>query len=196
MVFGILAAQAQSLKVGHTRIDYIISQLSEAKVVNNQLTVQQTQAENELKRLQKELQEKYAAYQQGLSQMTDVIRKDREKELQTLQARIEEFGRTADASLQTKYRQLMSPILNKVQQTIDTVAKQNGYNYIINAGSTTNVLYAQPENDITDLVLKRMGVTPGQTPATPTNAPASPAKLGTPKKWKSKRPTRYELGVF
>lgn len=182
LVFGALAAQAQSLKVGHTRIDYLISQLPDAKAVNNQLTIQQTQAENELKRLQKELQDKYAAYQQGMSQMSDVIRKDKEKEIQSLQTRLEEFSRTADASLQTKYRQLMAPILTKVQQTIDTVAKQNGYNYVLNAGSTTNVLYGQPENDITDLVLKRMGVTPGQTPAPPTNTPAPPAKLGTPKK--------------
>ena len=182
LVFSTLAVQAQSLKVGHTRIDYVISQLPEAKAVNNQLTIQQTQAENELKRLQKELQEKYAAYQQGLSQMSDAIRKDKEKELQTLQTRIEEFSRTADTSLQTKYRQLMAPILAKVQQAIDTVAKQNGYNYIINAGSTTNVLYGQSELDVTDTVLKRMGVTPGQTPATPTSTPAPPAKVGTPKK--------------
>lgn len=174
--------QAQMVKIGHTRIDYIVSQMPEAKKVNDQLSVEQTQAENELKRLQKELQEKYALYQKQLSQLSDAVRKDKETELQTLQNRIEEFSRTADASLQNKYKQLMTPILAKIQQTIDTVAKQNGYSFILNAGGTSRILYGAPENDITDLVLKQIGITPEQISEKPAPKPTTPVKTGTSKK--------------
>ncbi|GAB4029385.1 OmpH/Skp family outer membrane protein [Spirosoma gilvum] len=176
-----LTAQAQSLKVGFTRIDYIVTQSPEAKEVTNQLNIQQTQAENELKRMQTELQTKYSAYQSGAAQMTDVIRKDRETELQTLQTRIQQFSQTAQESLQAKYGQLMKPILTKIQQAIDTVALQNGYHYIINATSNSNVLYAAEELNITDLVLKKMGITPGQNTDKPANAPApTTPKAATP----------------
>ena len=183
-------AQDLPLKVGHTRIDYMVSQTPESKVITNILNIQQTQAETELKRMQKELQDKFGAYQKGAAQMSDVIRKDRETELQGLQTRIQDFSRTAEESLQSKYKQLIGPVLTKIQQTIDTVAKDNGYTYIINisSGGASDVLYASPEFDITSLVMKKLDITPDQTPASPApkttsvKTPATPAKKAAPKK--------------
>ncbi|MVM31589.1 OmpH family outer membrane protein [Spirosoma sp. HMF4905] len=186
LCFACLNLQAQSVKIGHTRIDYILSQTPENKVITDLLTVQQNKAQEELKRLQQELQEKYALYQKGVAQMTDVIRKDRETELQTLQNRIQVFSRDADESIQSKYKQLVSPTLSKIQQAIDSVAKENGYTHILNTGNATDILYAPEENNITDLVLKRLGITPGQNSEQPTAAvpttPKAPVKKATPKK--------------
>lgn len=184
-----VTAQAQTLKIGYTRIDYILSQLPEAKVITNQLTTQKDQAVTELGRMQKELQGKYAVYQKSGAQMTDVIRKDRETELQNLQTRIQEFNAKSDESLQNRYKQLITPVLTKVQGTIDQVAKENGFTYVINAGSgnATDVLFASEENNITDLVLKKMGITPGQTAEKPAakalaKPATAPAKTTAPKK--------------
>ncbi|MVM38381.1 OmpH family outer membrane protein [Spirosoma sp. HMF3257] len=191
VLFGVLSLtwlglQAQSVKIGHTRIDYILSQTPENKVITDLLTVQQNKAQAELKRLQQELQEKYALYQKGAAQMTDIIRKDRETELQTLQSRIQVFSRDADESLQSKYKQLVSPTLTKIQQAIDSVAKENGYTHILNTGNGNDILYAPEENNITELVLKKMGITPGQVSEKPVaTAPAAPkptVKKTVPKK--------------
>ena len=175
LVLSCLALQAQSLRVGFTRIEAIIAQMPASKQAENQLTIQQKQSENEAKRLQKEFDEKYADYQKNGPQLTEAVRKDRETELRNLQTRIQEFGRSAQESLQNKYKQLMAPILSKVQQAIDTVAKQAGYHYILNVSNTNSaILYAAEENDITDLVLKQLGILPGQTAEksakTPVNA--------------------------
>jgi len=181
---------ASPLKLGYTNIDYILGQTPEAKDIQNQLTIQRTQSENELKRMQKELEDKYAAYEKGAAQMTDVIRKDRETELQSLQARIQEFGRTAEQSLQTKYGQLVNPVVQKIQKAIDAVAKENAYTYVFNldagANTTPILLVAPEENNITELVLKKLGIDPTKvaTPAAnaaPANKPAN-AGGGTPKK--------------
>ncbi|GAB4055813.1 OmpH/Skp family outer membrane protein [Spirosoma litoris] len=183
-----LGLQAQTVKVGHTRIDYILSQTPENKVITDLLMVQQNKAQEELKRLQSEFQTKYTAYQKEGAQMTDVIRKDRETELQTLQNRIQVFSRDADESIQSKYKQLVSPTLTKIQQAIDSVAKENGYTHILNTGNSTDILYAPEENNITELVLKRLGITPGQNdekPATTTPAASTakaPVKKAAPKK--------------
>lgn len=162
-------AAAGPLKLGYTNIDYVLSQTPEAKDIQNQLTIQRTQSENELKRMQKELQDKYEAYEKGAAQMSDVIRKDRETELQGLQTRIQEFGRTAEQSLQTKYQQLVNPVVQKIQKAIDGVAKDNGYQYVFNLDAGANtipiLLVAPEENNITELVLKKLGIDPAKAAA-------------------------------
>lgn len=190
LLMGGLNAQAQAptaapatttaagpLKLGYTNIDYVLSLTSEAKDIQNQLTIQRTQSTNELERMQKELQTKYESYEKGAAQMSDVIRKDRETELQGLQTRIQEFGRTAEQSLQTKYGQLVNPVVQKIQKAIDAVASENGYTYVFNldAGSNTIpiLLVAPPQDNITELVLKKMGIDPAKAAAAAANKPAA-----------------------
>ncbi|UFH55757.1 OmpH family outer membrane protein [Spirosoma sp. KNUC1025] len=189
---------AGPLKLGYTNIDYVLQQTPEAKDIQNQLTIQRTQSENELKRMNKELEDKYEAYQKGGAQMTEVIRKDRETELQSLQTRIQEFGRTAEQSLQAKYGQLVNPVVQKIQKAIDAVAAESGYTYVFNldAGSNTIpiLLVAPPQDNITELVLKKLGIDPAKAAAaakpattggsTPTTKPGSTtgASAATPKK--------------
>ncbi|KAB7732164.1 OmpH family outer membrane protein [Rudanella paleaurantiibacter] len=188
LLFGGISAQAQAqastpvttataagpLKLGYTSMDYLLSQVPEAKDIQNQLTIQRTQLENEAKRLEKEFQDKLQAYEKGAAQMSEVIRADREKELQGLQTRYQEFQRNAESQLQNKYQQLVNPVLQKIQKNVDAVAKENGYSYVFNldagAGTAVILLVAPEEHNITDIVLKKMGVTP---------APATPAKAGT-----------------
>ena len=162
-------AAAGSLKLGYTNIDYVLSQTPEAKDIQNQLTIQRTQTENELKRMQKELEEKYGAYEKGAAQMSDVIRKDRETELQGLQSRIQEFSQTAQTSLQTKYQQLVNPVVQKIQKAIDAVAKEENYQYVFNLDAGANtipiLLVAPEENNITDSVLKKLGIDPAKAAA-------------------------------
>lgn len=185
LLLACLEVPAQTIKIGHTKIDYILSQTDENKIITNLMSIQQTQAQNELKRLQTELQDKYAVYQKDAAQLTDIIRKARESELQSLQARIQEFSRNSDAAIQSKYKQLVSPTLAKIQQAIDMVAKQNGYTHIINTGNSTDILYAAEENNITDLVLKQMDSMPAQQVRKPATTPSKTAKRPiskTPKK--------------
>lgn len=170
-------AAAGPLKLGYTNIDYVLSKTPEAKDIQNQLTIQRTQSENELKRMTKELEDKYATYEKGAAQMSDVIRKDRETELQGLQGRIQEFGRTAETSLQTKYQQLVNPVVQKIQKAIDVVAKENGYTYVFNLDAGANtipILLVAPEQDnITDTVLRKMGIDPTKVDTAPATKPAT-----------------------
>ncbi|MEZ0484794.1 OmpH family outer membrane protein [Fibrella aquatica] len=174
------ATAATPIKIGYTSMDYLLGQVPEAKDIQNQLTIQRTQLENEQQRMSKEFQDKLAAYEKGGAQMSELIRADREKELQGLQTRFQEFQRNAETTLQQKYQQLVSPVLQKIQKNIDAVAKENAYSHVFNldagAGTAVILLYAPEDGNISDLVLKKMGVTP--KPVTP--AAATPAT--TPKK--------------
>ena len=62
---------------------------------------------------------------------------------------------------------LENSIIKKAKKSIDQVAKDNGYKYVLDT-STGLVLYSEPSDDIISLVIKKLGIT---VPAATTVAP-------------------------
>jgi len=165
-------------KIGYISLDYVLNQLPEAKQVEAELKTTQTQYENLLQGKIKDFQAKYAEYEKNQATMNDVIKADKEKILQNLQNEIEEFRQSSATSLQKKQAQLLQPLLKKIEDNMHVVAKENAYTYVFNydagQGTTPIVLHAPDDANISDLVLKKMGVTPKPVTAAP--APAAPKK--------------------
>lgn len=162
-VFACFAAQAQTgMKIGYAEVDYILSQLPETKQVEADLQAHNTQLQNQLQSKYQEYQEKGAVYQQGAANMIEAVRKEKEQELTDLGSRLQQFERDAQTSLQKKQNDLMAPLFKKVGDTINAVATEDGYDYIISSGvgGVDIVLFAKEEHDISDTVLKKLGVTP------------------------------------
>ena len=182
------------VKIGYTNVDYVLSQMPESKQIEADLKAYSSQLEAQLKSKYQEFETKGQAYQKGAATMTDLVKADKEKELMALRASIEEFQKNADASLQKKQQSLMEPALDKLQQAIDDVAKENGFTYVFNSdagfGTTPVLLHGPEDGNISDLVLKKMGVTPVKAGAAPaaTTQPATPAPATETKtKTKSKK---------
>ncbi len=162
--FAALASQAQpTQKIGHADWDYIFSQLPDSKQIESEMKTHENQLQNQLKAKYAEYQAKLTAYN-GLSATTpDAIKKDKETELTQLQENIQKFQQDAQSSLQKKNTDLMAPVFTKVGKAIEEVAKENGYSYIINpqlVGGGDILLYSDEKNDISVLVLKKLGITP------------------------------------
>lgn len=172
-------------KIGYTNIDYIIGKLPDAKKMQNELEVTKAQLDKSLGEMYKEAQEKYESYQKNGANMTDVIRADKEKELQGLQTRIQEMQTSAQTSLQNKQQQLLEPILTKVNTAIQEVGKENNFLYILNmdagANTTPIILYAGSEEfAVSNLVLRKLGVDPDKVEAAaPATKPATTAPAAT-----------------
>ena len=169
------------VKIGYTNVDFIVSKLPESKKIENELSITKAQLDKALQDKYKEFQEKLDNYNKNANGMADVLRT--EKELQTMQTSIQELQRNSETSLQTKYQQLIEPVLTKVNTAIQEVGKANGYTYILNsdAGQNTTpiLLYVGSEdNNVTDMVLKQMGVDPKAAEAP---APAATTKPATTK---------------
>ena len=176
-------ANAQ-VKIGYTNVDVILGQLPETKTVEAELKTKKDQYDALYKQKVTEFQTKLQAYEKGAATMSDVIKADKEKELQTSQASIEEFQKNAQDDLQKKQNQLLAPILQKIQTGIDAVAKEAAYTHVFNIdagqGTTPILLYATEESNITNLVLKKLGVEPAKA-APAAAAPTTPATTA-PKK--------------
>jgi outer membrane protein len=94
---------------------------------------------------------------------SEVIKADKQREIQALGENIQKFQTDAQASIQKKQLDLMQPVYTKVGKAIEDVAKEQGYSFIINPqlmGGDDVLLYSDEKYDISDSVLKKLGVTP------------------------------------
>ena len=150
-------------KIGYVSIEYLLQQQPEFKDIQTTLSTKQQQVVAELKRLNEEFQAKAEAYQKGASQLNDITKLDREKELQHLQNRIQDFEQTAQKQVKAQSNQLLDPLLKKIQTNVNAYAKENNYRYVFNSDANSpwpTLLYAQEEDALNDSLLKKMGITP------------------------------------
>lgn len=166
-------AQTTTPKIGYADVDYIFSQMPEAKQIDAELKSLQAQLKNQIDTKYQEFQKKVADYQANLNTMLDAVRVNTERELKQMQDNIEKLQQDAQTTIQTKQTNLMAPVYDKVGKAIESTAKENGYTLILNQqiGGLDVVLYGEEKTDISDLVLKKMGVTPKATTTPATTTP-------------------------
>ncbi len=163
-VFGLItfASQAQTAtKVGYADVDYIFSQMPEAKQIEAELKSMEAQLKGQIEAKIKKFQTELADYQKNGAAMIDAVRQNTERELTQQQQNIEKLQQDAQTTIQNKNTQMMTPVYDKVGKAIEAVAKENGFSFILNQqiGGLDVILYGDDKMDISDLVLKHMGVT-------------------------------------
>ncbi len=105
-----------------------------------------------------EYNNKLQTYMQRRETLTEGIREAREKELASLQQRIQEFEQTAQQDFQKMQGELMRPIMEKADAAIKKVAKEQGVLYVFDV-STGGVVYFSDESiDLMPLVKKELGI--------------------------------------
>ena len=62
--------------------------------------------------------------------LPELIRATKEKELQEINSRLQNFQAMASQDLQKKEQTLLQPIIESVQKAIDEVGAENGFIYI------------------------------------------------------------------
>jgi outer membrane protein len=150
------------VKVGYTNIDFILSNIPDSQEIQSKLSTEKAQYDKLLQEKIATFQKNYEEYQKNSATMSAVIRQDKEKSLQTSQEAIQEFQQNSESALQNKQRELLAPVMDKIQVAIDAVAKANGYTHVFNSdagyGTTPVILVAPEEDNITSLVFKQLGV--------------------------------------
>ena len=156
-----LSAQ-DNLKIGYTNADYVLSLMPEAKQIDAELKAYEKQLQNQIQAKNNNLQQKMAEYQENAPQWDDLIRTDKERELQSLQENIQQFYQEAEAQMGKKRNTLLKPVYEKIGQAIEDVAKENNYTHIFSAGAPglDVLLYAREQDDVSNLILKKLGITP------------------------------------
>jgi outer membrane protein len=149
---------ANAQKIAHINLDSLISVMPETKVATQAVQDYAKQLETQVTAMQTELQAKYEDYQIKQKDMPELVRASKEKELNDLNTRIQDFQQQAQQDYQRKSAELSKPVYEKAKKAIDQVAKDNGFKYVLDT-STGMVIYNEPADDIFNLVVKKLGIT-------------------------------------
>ena len=104
-------------------------------------------------------QQNYEAYvkEANSGTLSKIIMQDRETKLTQEQNEIREYEVQMQQKLVAKREELYKPILDKIQEAINVVGKDNGYTFIFDSG-TGGLLHATESENILDLVKSKLGI--------------------------------------
>lgn len=152
------SVDAQSkAKLGHINFGKLYQMMPGQDSVQAAYNEYQKQIQQQFQDMQGELQSKMQDYEQNIQSYSKVVRQTKEREINDLQVRIQEFQSGAQQDLVDKENELTAPVIDKARNAVKQVAKENGYRYIFNS-SEGLLLYAQPSDDIMLLVKERLGL--------------------------------------
>ena len=157
-----IGATGQDIKIGYTNLEYILSYLPETKQVQSEIQAFGTQLQNQVQSKYIELQSKVDAFQKTAATMTDIVRADKEQELQNLNTSAQKFEAEAQSAMQKKQQDLFKPLFEKISNAINVVSERESYSHVFSAGvpGVDVLLYARPTDDISNLVLAELGIDP------------------------------------
>lgn len=158
LAFGGSAMAQKNIKLGHINSNDLMQIMPGRDSAQAALQKDVEDLQAEMEAMKKEYETRVNDYLAKKDQLSELIRKTKENDLQAMGARIEEFQRNAQNTLEERQEALLKPIIDRAKKAIEDVAKENGYTYIFDAAQGGSILYSQDSDDIMPLVKKKLGL--------------------------------------
>ena len=167
-IFGLSSMAFSQNKIGYVNTEELIGSMPEAEKATGQLQDYQTALQQQGNDYQTELQEKDSLFIKDSAKLSPAAKELRRTGLIELYQKVQGWREVMQQKLQEKQQELLIPIKNKALETIRTVAKENGYTFILDQNS---VIVGPPGEDILPLVKKKLNIKEaapkGQAPQAP-----------------------------
>jgi outer membrane protein len=153
------AVSAQKYAIIDTR--YILDKMPEYKTAQKNLDDIAADWQKDIDAMQITLDKMYKDFEAEQVMLSDELRKKREdqlfvkeKELRDLQRK--RFGFEGD--LFKKRQELIKPIQDRVYNSVQKMAVQRGYDFVLDKSEGITIIFADPKLDKSEDVLKDLGV--------------------------------------
>ena len=150
MTVGVAKAQ----KVASMDYEAVLAAMPETKKMTTDLDTFSKTKGDELNKQAEAFQKEVQAYQAEGAKMTEAQRTAKESELQKKQQNLQQLQQTAQQDLASRRDAAVKPIIEKLNNAVNKVAKANGFDFIIDA---TALIY-KGGPDATPLVKKELGL--------------------------------------
>lgn len=160
-LFVAASAFAQT-KTGYVNTTELIQLQPAMDTVRTQLESAQKETYETYQAMIEEYQTKATTFQQKQASWTPAIKESKQKELNEIGNRIQEFEQSANQDLQQMQQALQAPIYQKVNEEIQKLAKAKGLAFVFDIAS---VLYIDPAQsiDLTPELRTILGIPEGRT---------------------------------
>ena len=157
LAFAGTATAQKTIKLGHINSNALMEIMPGRDTAMTLLQKEVEDLQAEMETMKKEYENRVNDYLAKKDQLSELIRKTKESDLQAMGARIEEFQANAQTLFEKRQEELLKPIVDRAKGAIEEVGNENGYTYIFDSGIGT-VLYSQDSDDIMPLVKKKLGL--------------------------------------
>ena len=155
LMAGATTSHAQS-KIGHISLADIITAMPEYKKADTALADYQSALAQSFDDLKREFNEQDSLLSsKDTLKYTTAQKELKRKSLTELYLKVNGFQQQSQQLLQQKQQDLIAPIQRKAVETIQTVAKENGYTYVL---SKEALFVSPPADDLLPLVKKKLGL--------------------------------------
>ena len=156
LFIGVSQTVSAQAKVAHINVQELMSTMPDMKSANTQLEKIQKTYDTEYRTMVQEYQTKIEKYEKEAPTVGDAMNQTRQKEVQDMADRIQQYQQTAQKELQQKQEDILKPILEKARLAIQKVAKAKGYQYVLDSSIGSGVLMAEGPDLLAD-VKKELG---------------------------------------
>jgi len=157
-MLGTIGCYAQ--KFALVDMEYILSKIPAYEMANDQLNQVSKKWQAEVDALTKTAKELYTKYQSEMVYLSDEMKVKREaeilaKEKEAADLKKNYFG--SEGELYKKRESLLKPIQDEIYNAIKELSEEGGYSLILDRASGSDIIFASPKIDISDLVLRKLG---------------------------------------
>lgn len=151
-----IAANAQQ-KFGHVDTESLFYSMPEVKTIQTQLQNKSKEYENQLKALYTQYENLITDIETNGQSWMQAVLEQKYKDAYSLEERIMALEQKAQEDLVNLETKLLQPVEQKAYTAIQTVARANGYSYVID--SSLGVFLVLPDSDdLTNMVKAQLGI--------------------------------------
>lgn len=145
-------------KFGHFDSSVIVKAMPEYSQSQTEIQNLSNQFEDEIKRMQDELQKKSQEYDRQHDSLPDNVKKRREQELQELYQRIQQTTQDDRDSLQSASAKKMQEITQKIVAAVKAVGDEGKYVYIMDTTGGIPYISQTLSEDVTKKIREKLGL--------------------------------------
>jgi outer membrane protein len=157
-----LSMKAQ--RMAYVDSDYILSNVPEFKAAQKQLEDISVEWQKEIETKLTEIDAMYRNYQVEKILLSEEMRIKKEDEILAKEKAVKELQKKRFApggDFFKKQEELIRPIQDKVFNAISSLAEDKNYSMVLDKAGSTTVMYGNKRFDISNDVIKEMGLVPG-----------------------------------
>jgi outer membrane protein len=153
-------------KFGYVDTKYILSHIPEYQQAQAEVTKLSNQWQKDIENKYQNIAKLETALQAEKILLTEEMRKKREQEIEQKKQEAKDMQKAkfgVEGELFKKREELIKPIQDQIYEAIQEVASTSALMVVFDKANHSNMLYTNPKHDISDKVLKKMGLRPGET---------------------------------
>ena len=159
----LLSFSAAEIKIGYVDSNEIMSKFEEVRQVQVDLEKEQRRLESEFNSLVAQLDSLQQDYERQRLLMSETRRQEKENEIINMKKSAEKFQLNKfgpEGEIYRKQNELLKPVLSKIDDAIQKVGNEQGYDFILDAMSGA-LLYALDSHNLTEDVMDELSKTTG-----------------------------------